>query len=235
MPDLFPALFIAVFIIVAAAAVIGGYLYQRKRREELSALARELGLRFDYRKDRSHDKEYRCFEVFRRGSSRAAYNTLSGNAEVRGVPCRVKMGDFTYTVSSGKNSTTYRFSYLILYLPVAGVPELLIRPEGLFDKLSGFFGFSDIEFESAEFNRRFHVRSPDKRFAYDVITPRMMEFLLGSPSVTVDIEAGRCCITDGTKTWSPAVFRQRLAWVGRFIELWPRHVVESRGLRGAAS
>ena len=64
-----------------------------------------------------------------------------------------KMGDFVYkiTTSTGKSTQTrtYRFSYLILHLPFGNVPDLLIRREGMFDKLAGAFGFDDIDFESA--------------------------------------------------------------------------------------
>ncbi len=37
---------------------------------------------------------------------------------------------------------------------------------------------SDIDFESAKFSKRYFVRADDKQFAYEVITPQMMEFLL---------------------------------------------------------
>ena len=49
--------------------------------------------------------------------------------------------------------------------------------EGLFDKLAGFVGFADINFESEEFSKRFHVKSDDKQFAYALIHPQMMEWL----------------------------------------------------------
>ncbi len=54
----------------------------------------------------------------------------------------------------------------------------MIRPEHLFHKLSAAFGWDDIDFESAEFSRRYYVKSPDKRWAYDVIHARVMEMLL---------------------------------------------------------
>lgn len=40
----------------------------------------------------------------------------------------------------------------------------------------------DIDFESAEFSARFHVSSDDRKWAYDVIHARMMEFMLTAPS-----------------------------------------------------
>ncbi len=222
-----------VVIAFAIAAIIGvviyfGYLAEKKRREELAALAGQLGWRFDPTKDKSHDDEYAHFEIFRRGHSRCAFNTLTGELTIDERNYLAKMGDFVYkiTTSTGKSTQThtYRFSYLILHLPFANVPDLLIRREGMFDKLAGAFGFDDIDFESAEFSKRFHVKSPDKKFAYDVLHPRMMEYLLVGDPPTVDIECGRCCLSDGRHRWSPQEFNSTLSWVADFIDLWPDHV-----------
>ncbi len=109
-------------------------------------------------------------------------------------------------------------------MPFARVPDLLIRREGLFDKLAGAFGFDDIDFESVEFSRRFHVKSPDKRFAYDVIHARMMEFLLAGEAAAIDIECGRCCVSDGRKRWDPQQFEDTLTWIRQFFDLWPEHL-----------
>ncbi len=226
---------VKVMLVVVGLAVVGflGYLAwlaEKKRREALAALAQRLGWRFDHSRDKSHDDQYAHFEIFRRGHSRAAYNTLTGDLDIRGRPCPTKMGDFTYKVTSstgkGTRTSTYRFSYVILHLPFAGVPDLLIRPEGLWDKLTDAFGFDDIDFESAEFSRRFHVKSPNKKFAYDVVHQRMMEFLLTGEPGAIDIERGRCCLSDARKRWEPQRFEDTLAWIGQFFDLWPEHVTD---------
>ncbi|MCH8823545.1 MAG: hypothetical protein IH984_08570 [Planctomycetes bacterium] len=224
-------LLIIVGIIVVGFVIYYAYLLEKKRREEMAVLAAELGWSFDPTKDRSHDDENAHFEIFRHGHSRAAYNTLTGTFTVDDRTYPAKMGDFTYKVTSstGKSTQTrtYRFSYLILHLPFVNVPNLLIRREGMFDKLAGAFGFDDIDFESVEFSKRFFVKSPDKKFAYDVIDPRMMEFLLAEQSPTIDIEYGRCCLSDGKHKWSPLEFKATLNWAGRFIDQWPDHVTAS--------
>ena len=225
-----------ILLILAGIGLVGvfgylGWLAAKKRREALAALAARLGWGFDPARDRHHDDEYAHFEIFRRGHSRAAFNTLTGHLEMDGRRWAAKMGDFVYKVTShsGKSSQTrtYRFSYLILHLPYGRVPDLLIRREGVFDKLAGAFGFDDIDFESAEFSRRFHVKSADKRFAYDVVHPRMMEFLLAGDAPAVDIERGRCCLSDGRRRWEPADFEARLQWITRFLDLWPDHVTHA--------
>ncbi len=222
-----------VVLIIAGIALVSlfgylGWLAEKKRREALAAVADSLGWRFDPSRDRDHDDEYAHFEIFRRGHSRAAHNTLMGVLEINDLRWPAKMGDFTYKVTShsGKSTSTrtYRFSYLILHMPYSHVPDLLLRREGMFDKIAGVLGFDDIDFESAEFSRRFHVKSSDKRFAYDVVHPRMMEFLLAGDAPTVDIENRRCCLSDGNRRWEPEQFEQKLAWVRRFLDLWPDHV-----------
>jgi hypothetical protein len=223
---------IFVVLIVAALVIAAGaysYFEQKKRREVLAALAAELGWRFDPEKDSFHDQEYAHFEIFRRGHSRYAYNTLAGEVTIKDRPYPAKMGDFTYKVTSGsgknRKTTTYRFSYLIVHLPYSGTPNLLIRPEGVFDKIAGAFGFDDIDFESAEFSRKFHVKSEEKRFAYDVCHPRMMEFLLHTRPPAVDIEHGKCCLSDGTGRWTPEQFKSTAQWVSHFFDRWPEHVI----------
>ena len=217
-------LFIALVVLAAFAA----HRAAKRRREAMLALASELGWRFSPEMDQDHDEEYAHFEIFRQGHSRAAFNTMVGGLEIDERRYSAKAGDFRYrvTTSTGKTTTTttHRFSYLILHLPFRRTPDLLIRPEGLFDKLAGAFGFDDIDFESEEFSRRFHVKSPDKRFAYDVVHAQMMGFLLREGRPAIDIENRRCCLSDGRKRWSPEEFKARIRFLREFFDLWPEHV-----------
>ncbi len=226
-------MFILVPLILIAVGVGAWYAWKKEqeRKAALIELAAELGLTFDPSRDSTHDDRYANFEIFRRGHSRAAYNTLSGTYAINNIAHPLVMGDFIYKVtnSNGKSSstTTYRFSYIILHLPLPGVPDLLIRPEHIFDKLGSALGFDDIDFESAEFSRKFLVKSPDKRFAYDVVTPRMMEFLLGKrgQAPAIDLERGMLCLAQGNRRWTPEQFRETLEFANTFLSLWPEHVI----------
>lgn len=225
---IFVPILIGLLIVVAIVASYFSSQAEKKRREEMAALAAELSWSFDPGHDGSHDEEYAHFELFRRGHSRSAYNTLMGHLAIDGRNYPAKMGDFTYkiTSSNGKTTTTttYHFSYLIVHVPFRGVPNLLIRQEGFFDKIAGVMGFDDIDFESAEFSRKFHVKCADKRFAYDVVHPRMMEFLLGDCPTSIDIEQSRCCLSNGSSRWSPQEFLAMAQWVDRFFDHWPDHL-----------
>ncbi|MFU8830079.1 MAG: hypothetical protein ACNA8P_11700 [Phycisphaerales bacterium] len=230
-----PLIVLAVFVVLAAiiAGSIAAYKAHQARIESLAAIANRRGWSFSQHKDRSHDDRFWQFAIFRRGHSRASYNTLRGSLKVLGDDAFVQMGDYTYKITSGsgknRSTTTYHFSYLIVELPVHPVPDLLVRAENLFDKMAGVLGFNDINFESAEFSRRFFVKSPDKRFAYDLITPRMMEFFLEGCPVpglpAIDMENSRICISNGSSIWKPEQYEGAIAWTERFFELWPEHLV----------
>ena len=220
---------IALGVLLVGLMAYLGYLQEKKRREAMTELARRLGLRFDPANDSSHDDEYAQFEIFRRGHSRVAKNTLTGQVELFGRSCDLIAGDFRYKVTSGsgkdRRTRTYVFSYLIVH-PPWHTPALLIRPEGVWDKLKGAFGFDDIDFESAEFSRKFYVQSSDRKFAYDVLHPQMMELLLAARPPMIDVEAGALCLSGGSRRWEPERFEAMLAFVQQFCERWPRHLVK---------
>ena len=207
------------------------YLDWKKRIEAMTAMAQELGLDFNHKPDTSVDERFRQFRIFCKGKRRTATNTLSGEIQLGGSARQILMGDYRYTIESGsgkdKKSKTTRLSYLLLQTPGLNSPEVIIRKEGLFDKIGAAIGFDDIDFESAEFSRKFHVSSDSKRFAWDLIDPRMIEFLLDNDSPTIELDHGWVLFVTG-RQWKLDQFRPMLKYSEAFLERWPEHVV--RGL-----
>jgi hypothetical protein len=233
-----------VFLVILVAGLVGWLLYlqavkRRERREALARMAAELGWSFDPSRDGDFHRTYSQFSAFTTGDSRAAYNTLRGPYEIGGRQYRCVMGDYTYSTGSGKNRQTHYISYLIVQLPFVGVPDLLVRHENLLDRFAQALGFPDINFESAEFSRKFVVKSHDKKFAYDVIHQRMMQFLLTVPPPTIELRQGHCLLRVGLGTWQPLQFNQRLGWAREFFGLWPDFLIQQlhpiRGTDGAPS
>lgn len=218
-----PIILIVLVLAVAIVAIVASAAAARRRREALAGLAQELGWSFEPESTGPWG-EHEGFGCFQRGHSRRAYNTLRGPVTIDGREFEGLAGDFLYkiTTSNGKTTTTttYRFSYLIARLPFS-TPPLVIRREGLMDKLKGALGFDDIDFESSEFSRKFYVQSGDKKFAYDVVSPKMMEFLLAGGCPGVSIANSLCCVTDGSNSWEPVEFRGRIGWTTTFFDLWP--------------
>jgi hypothetical protein len=177
------ALFIIVVGVVIVAAVIYGQVVKQQRRDALAALARRLGLSFYEEKDRDLAQTLGFLDKLDLGSNRYVYNRLSG--EYQGHP--VMAFEYHYQTQSGKHTHHHHFSVLTLKLPRT-FPELLITPEGIFSKIAQSLGYDDIDMESAEFSAAFCVRSPDKKFAYDVCHPQMMEYLLARRYLAIEFE-----------------------------------------------
>ena len=181
-----PFVIVAV-LVVAAIGTIYGVIQARKRREGLFELAQRLGLDFSPAEDREIADRYGFLKELAEGENRYACNVLSGTYQQN----QVLAFDYhyeTYTEGKGGRQTHHHwFSFFILTLP-AVFPDLTIRRENFLTKVAEVFGYQDIKFESAEFSKAFCVRSPDKKFAYDVCNAQMMEYLLANRDLSVEIE-----------------------------------------------
>lgn len=179
---------VIIIVMIFVAVAVFGFLADKKRRTELAALAGRLGLQFNEEKDRELARQYAFLDQFARGDNRYVFNVMSG--QYRGQ--QILAGDYHYetesTDSKGKREThDYYFSFFLLTLPMA-FPELTIRREGLLSKFAQALGYADIDFESHEFSRKFCVRSPDRKFAYDVCNARMIDYLLQNSDLSIEIE-----------------------------------------------
>ena len=160
---------VAVFAILGATAWYG----EKQRREELKAWCRRRGFGLKIARQSGLERDYPGLKLFSRGHGRFAQNTISG--EWRGR--RVKLMDYQYTTGSGKNRQTHKVGVVVIAADHPVIP-LSIRRENPFDKVGEFLGADDIDFESAEFSRKFYVKSSDRKWAYDVIHQRTMDRLM---------------------------------------------------------
>jgi hypothetical protein len=211
------------FVITAAAVIavliIAWHFYAASaRRKELAAYAGSRGLSFSPDKDRRMKDRYRDFKCLRKGHSRYAHNVMSG--EMQGLA--VRAFDYHYATGHGKNRRSHRFSALILTSPVPLKP-LLIRRENVLDKVTEFFGVDDIDFESAEFSRKFFVKSPDRRWAFDIIHQRMMEYLLEAPHYSVQFD-NEHIIAWRSKRFSGPEFDQAFQLIRGILDRFPEYL-----------
>lgn len=179
-----------VILIVAGVALLGVLSWQaeKRRREVLREFAAKNGFVFQPQKNRALAGRFGFLDKLARGSNRYAFNVMRG----RHRSFEVTLFDYHYethsTDSKGRRRTHHHYLWCgVLALPRA-FPELLIAPEGIFSKIAQSLGYADIDFESHEFSRRFCVRSPDKKFAYDVCHARLIEYLLKRPDTVLEIE-----------------------------------------------
>ena len=220
---------IAVFIIVAAliiAGIIFGAIAARKRREAFGVLAARLGLQFSPNNDSEIAARFSFLDRLSQGSNRYAFNVLSGAFESHDV----LVFDYHYetysTDSKGNRETSHHyFSFFILLLEKP-FPELTIAREGIFSKVAQALGYDDIDFESAEFSRKFCVRSTDKKFAYDVCHARMMEYLLANPDLNIEIEDSALALAF-SNTLKPEQIEPNLRRLVHLRSLLPQYLFDT--------
>ncbi len=217
-------LVISIFVVIAVVAIIYNIYATGQRRKELSAWALSKGLFFSPDKDDSFDSQYMNFQCLQEGHDRYARNVMQGALAGRQfIGC-----DYNYTTGSGKDSNHHHFSLVIVNSPIFLKP-LLIRPENLLDKIAACVGLNDINFESAEFSKKFYVNSTDKKWAYDIIHPQMMEFLLASPVFSIQFDS-LSVIVYRHCTFSPADFDAAVDLINGIFERIPDYVIQSNKL-----
>jgi hypothetical protein len=104
---------------------------------------------------------------------------------------------------------------------------LLIRPENFLDKAAGLIGFEDIDLDNAEFNRKFHVSADDKKFAYDVLNQRLMEFLLTRSGITIELAADRILFSYDSRL-SPDEVARLIDMTASFPDFLPNYLKADR-------
>ncbi|MBU8869307.1 MAG: hypothetical protein KOO60_00405 [Gemmatimonadales bacterium] len=182
---------IVIGLIVLAMLVLGGTLWYKdqKRQEALRAWARRRKWKLSRDKRKNWDRELPGLKVFAKGHSRWGKNVITGTFHDRPVT----MLDYKYTTGHGKHRTNHRVGVAVLHCDYPTIP-LFIRRENPFDKVGEFLGVDDIDFESVEFSRKFYVKSADKKWAFDIIHTRTMEYLLSAPSFNIEYGFGEIAV-----------------------------------------
>ena len=217
-----PQILIFLFLLLVVTGIVFAWLASQKRKQELAAWAAAHGLNFDPDKFHGLDDRFPDFDCFRQGSDRYAQNAMGGywgGREFLGF-------DYHYETGSGDDRHTYLFSAVILRSAVPLRP-LWIRPEGFFDKVAAFLGAEDINFESAEFSRQFYVKSPDRKWAYDVIHPLTIEFLLGAPRFKIKFSPTHV-VAFRDKRFSPEEFADAAGVIAGILDRLPEYLVRQQ-------
>lgn len=223
MPGLFFLLVIG-FIVVAIIIAVLGHLGAKKRREALAAWAAARDWHYSEGEVSTLEDRWPQFDKLQQGDNRYGFNVMRGRQDHR----EAFAFDYHYqtysTDSKGRRQTHHHeFSAIVLDSGL-DLTKLVIRPEGLFDKMKGLFGVDDIDFESAEFSRAFWVTSPDKRWAYDVLHQETMEYLLDSGRLPLEFEDGPHVICWGSHKWSAEQFDKALRYVDGILDRIPKDI-----------
>ncbi len=172
--------FILVGLVVAALIVVGVIASIRAHKKRVAAyvdFADNRGWTF-IEKDHAMPGQFEAFGPFGKGNDRYCQWILRGRHD--STPFQVFSYHYeTETRDSKGNRQVHHHHHKVAVVQTrVSAPALTIVPENIFHKIGDALGGEDIDFESDEFSRKFWVKCKDRKFAYDVITPKMMEHLL---------------------------------------------------------
>jgi len=223
-----PCLLFGAVAALIVVAVIWGMKKARERREALARLAAEWGIRFYADDPWDLAARYGGFDLFNSGHSRRASNILAG--DIGGRP--VVMCDYQYKTGSGKNESTHTFQAAVLEMPIVA-PRLQMRRENVLDRIAEWVGHGDLNFESEEFSRRYHVKCEEPKFAYDILHERLIEYLLGCGEAPTLAMSGPLMVLAFDGTGTADVFRRLLGIGEHIIGSIPDYVLTARGTAAA--
>ena len=177
--------FIALIVVGAVALFSYLQVQEQKRKKALRGWVRKRKWSYSDEKHRGWDRDFPGVKLFDKGHSRWGRSVITGMFHDRPVT----LVDYKYTTGHGKHRRNHKVGAVVLHCDFPTIP-LQIRREHPFDKVGEFLGKDDIDFESAEFSRKFFVQSADRKWAYDIIHTRTMEYLLPAPSFNIEFGFG---------------------------------------------
>jgi len=107
------------------------------------------------------------------------------------------------------------------------LPSISIRPTCSLEKVASSLRADSIQFESEEFNNRFHITSISPKDAHAVIDPQMMEFLMSQPDMDFQIFSHFIMFELSKEAW-PLVDHDLGKFVQGFVKKVPRYIQKER-------
>lgn len=198
---------------------------RQQRAQEWRALAVSLGLEFNDRDPFGILPRY-YHPLLHIGDKREVYHMMHGEYRGWGVKCF----DYTYTIDGGNEREIHIMTLLLVDSPMFFEP-LQIRPEDSVDRVRQTLGGEDIDFESDEFSRKYWVTSKNRKFAYDLLHTRAMEFLLAQRPLYIETHGNAVLFRFAEERFRlelPEHVQALLDMGIGFMELVPRYLVDDR-------
>lgn len=168
-----PNLLIAALLIAVAFFFGLGLYFDRKRRQKWEEVAGRNGFLFQAS---SPPPQY-PFNLLSRGRMRRNRNVVSWDAG----GYRISLSDYSYTVSSGRSSHTYRQTICLLEDIRVMIPPFSLRHErGILDAIGSSLGMQDIDFPEDQVFSKMFVLKGNETGARECFHSDVRSFLAGA-------------------------------------------------------
>ncbi len=170
-PETIVAVAAGSFLALLAAVVAYGRVVDRRRRAAYQQFCLERGFRFEHEQPGAEERHARTCPLLSQGHARRWGITITGTRS--GVPFTAF--EYEWTTGHGKSAHTHSIAALLWALSRAGekgLPQFLLTPEGIWDRIAALFGGQDIDFDdSPEFSRAYRLRGSDEAGVRALFTP----------------------------------------------------------------
>jgi hypothetical protein len=190
----------------------------KPRLGELEKLAANHEFAFSESDPFNIPERYAGFIMLNQAERGHAYNVMHGTHNHHPI----KAFDYNYKIAY----RVYDCSAVILDVD-GNFKSVLIYPKYLDFADIPIDALEPVHFESAKFNKAFYVYAENQRSAYDVVTPRVMEFLLKSDDWAIQLYQSAVIVTRNKDvTFSPEEFSDAIKFAEAFLKLVPPYVWE---------
>ena len=166
---------IILLVLAGLMPLIGlGIWAGRQKMKKRAAVAEQMGFVFLPNLTVSSLRAVAPFRLFAQGYGQKAYYAMQG----RVGDCDLLYFQYQYTIGNGKSSQTFTHSAVILFDGADGMPDFLLTPRTIFDKLLGLFTHGGVELEdAAEFAKRYKLTGPDEAALRKTFHPELVQYL----------------------------------------------------------
>lgn len=188
--------FIVLIVVIGAVSMH----FDKKRTQAFEAVAASMN--FTFSKDASLVilGAADSFHLFSQGHSKRVKNVMQGVA--KGID--LKIFDYRYTVGHGKNSHTYTQTVILFTSDRLQLPAFTMRPENVFHKIGGAFGYQDIDFDrNPDFSKSYLLRGPDEDRIRDAFTKDVLSYFERQKGICVEAEGDTIAFYRSSKKVPP--------------------------------
>ena len=173
---------------VGVILIVGIILYifwlsEKKRSQQLSAIAASLKLSFSQKNNSALFDRINKLHLFSVGYSKKIKNLMEGEAN----NTELAIFDYQYTTGGGESSRTYRQSVFCIWSPKLYLPQFSMRPEGIFHKIGGAFGYQDIDFDShPEFSKKYLLRGDNEASIRQLFNKKLLTNIESQQKISIE-------------------------------------------------
>ena len=180
---IFTIIGIVILIIFVGLLILIFWRMGKKRTEQLALISAELKLNFFPKGSTSLFERLKPFHLFSKGWSRKIKNLMEGEAN----KVELAIFDYQYTTHGGQHPQTHRQSLLFIRSPKLNLPDFSLRPENVFHKIGGAFGYKDIDFETHPiFSKSYLLRGDNETAIRGLFNNELLNFIQSQQKISIE-------------------------------------------------